>query len=510
MSSPDLAVLQKAHLTPEQFESLNREDKEHCIHLLNEEVKLRQSRKLLDYEPMEKQHAFHTSAAITRSMCGGNRSGKTTCGGIEFLFHVTRQYPDWYPKDKRYNLPIKARIIAKDFMKGVGEVISPFLEEWLDPSLIERTQRNPMGIKIKYWLKNGSVFDILTHEQSTEQFEGWKGHVAWFDEPPPRDKYVATLRGLVDFNGRNWLTLTPLTQPWIYDDIYTKADGKSIFVVTTDIRDNKHLTEQAIAEFEKSLTHEEKEARIHGRFMHLTGLIYKEFTPDVHICEPPQVQPHWTRYMAIDPHERTPTAVMWVAVDPQGRHWIYDELWLRDMDIEQMAYAIQAQEGKLRASVRLIDPHADKDNVAAGGFNFRKELMRHGVFCQRANSDTMLGKARIRQVLTPRYSSVVKGMLPQLRVSRECTQTIFEFQHYIWDEHKRNKEEYAPKETVKKKNDHFMDCLRYIYNFGPRYIPPEEDEGEIVYEGEYAKHPTNQRAPGHGAYHNLIEGEAEL
>jgi phage terminase large subunit-like protein len=458
---------------------------------------------------MEKQVKFHSSESPTRAIFGGNRSGKTTCGGLEFLFHVTRLYPDWYPKDKRFKLPIKGRIIAKDFMKGVGEVISPFLEEWLDPTLIERTQRNPMGIRIKYWLKNGSVFDILTHEQSTEQFEGWKGHVAWFDEPPPRDKYVATRRGLVDFNGRNWLTLTPLTQPWIYDEIYTKSDGKSIFVVTTDIRDNTHLGEAAIAEFEKSLTEEEKEARIHGRFMHLTGLIYKEFNPELHICEPPIVKKDWSRYMAVDPHERTPTAVLWVAVDPADRHWIYDELWLKDMDIEQIAYAIQAQEGDLRADVRLIDPHADKDNVAAGGFNFRKELMRHGVYCQRANSDTMLGKARIRQMLTPRYSSVYKTNVPTLRVSRDCKQTIYEFQHYIWDEYKRNKEDYHAKETPKKKDDHLMDCLRYIYNFGPRHIVREEEEGEIVYEGEYTKHATEVRVPSRGAYHNLIEGEAE-
>jgi phage terminase large subunit-like protein len=509
MSLADLKDLAKAHPTHEQFQKLSRDDQEYCIALLNEEVKLRRSRKILDYQPMEKQVKFHTSNSPTRAIFGGNRSGKTTCGGLEFLFHITRLYPDWYPKEQRFNLPIKGRIIAKDFMKGVGEVISPFMEEWLDPALIERTQRNPMGIKIKYWLKNGSVFDILTHEQSTEQFEGWKGHVAWFDEPPPRDKYVATRRGLVDFNGRNWLTLTPLTQPWIYDEIYTKSDGKSIFVVTTDIRDNTHLGEDAIAEFEKSWTEEEKEARIHGRFMHLTGLIYKEFNPDVHICEPPQVHKDWTRYMCIDPHERKATAVLWLAVDPMDRHWIYDELRLKDMDIEQMAYAIHAQEGDLKPQVRLIDPHADKDNMPAGGFNVRKELMRHGVFCQRANSDPMLGKARIRQVLQSRYSSIQKSSIPTLRVARTCTHTIYEFQHYIWDEHRRNKEEYAPKETARKKDDDFMDCLRYIYNFGPRYIEPEQDDGEIVYEGEYTKHATEVRVPSRGAYHNLIEGEAE-
>ena len=470
---------------------------------MNEEVKWLQGQKLLLYAPMEKQELFHRSPCPRRALFGGNRVGKTVAGGMEFLFHTTGQYPDWYPTEGRFTGSVKGRIIAKDFQKGVGEVVTPFLNEWLDDSLVKRKVKNPMGIPTKYELKNGSVFDILTHEQSTEQFEGWRGHVAWFDEPPPRDKYVATLRGLVDFGGRHWLTLTPLTQPWIYDEIYTATDKDYTFVTTIDIRENKYLSEAAIKEFEGSLTEEEKSARLHGRFLHLSGLIYKEFTAETHVIEPIEIKPHWTRFMAIDPHERTPTAVLWLAVDEQDNHYIYDELWMRDMDVKQMSEAIHVQQGMLPAKVCLIDPHADKDNMAAGGFNVRKELMRYGVFTQRANSDPMLGKARIRKALTPKYSALLKCSVPQLKISRYCTQTIYEFQHYIWDEHRRNKEEFSAKETPKKKNDHFMDCLRYIYNYGPHYYVEEEEEEEVTYEGTYTKHPVKKEA--RGSYHSLVE-----
>jgi len=469
---------------------------------MNEEVSWLKTQKLILYEPMPKQEQFHLNRAGRRALFGGNRVGKTTSGGMEFLFHITGQYPDWYPEEGKFTGSIKGRIIAKDFQKGVGEVVTPFLDEWLDDSMIARRVKNPMGIPTKYYLKNGSVFDILTHEQSTEQFEGWRGHVAWFDEPPPRDKYVATLRGLVDYSGRHWLTLTPLTQPWIYDEIYTSTDPNT-FVVTIDIRENTYLTEEAIQEFENSLTQEEKEARLHGKFMHLSGLIYKEFVAETHVIDPPTIKKHWSRYMAIDPHERTPTAVLWVAVDEKDNHYVYDELWLRDMDIKAIANAIQVQQGENPAQIMLIDPHADKDNVVAGGFNVRKELMKYGVYTQRANSDPMLGKARIRQALTPRFSPLYKRSIPQLHVSSYCTQTIYEFQHYIWDEYKRNAEEYDKKEIAKKKNDHFMDCLRYIYNFGPRYIEEESEETEIEYVGEYTKRPVE--APKKGSYHSLVE-----
>lgn len=507
MSSDDLQLLRGApKLTEAEFQTLTREEQEKYLAALRLENNIRSSKKLLTFEPMPKQRLFMTNPAVCRAIFGGNRSGKTFAGSIEFCMHVCGIYPAWFPKELRYDGPVKGRIIVTDYLKGAGEVVIPYLEEWIDPNLIARKTRNNQGITVKYVLKNGSQFDILTHEQDVNFFEGWKGHIAWFDEPPPRDRYVATKRGLVDYGGRHWLTLTPLTQPWIYDDIYTKADGKDIYVVTVDIRENTHLAEKDIKLFENSLTMDEKEARLHGKFLHLSGLVYKEFDPDVHIVSPIPIKKEWSRYCAIDPHERTPTAVIWVAVDEQENHWVYDELWLGDMDVTQISFAILAQEAELTPQVRLIDPHADKDNEFAGGFNFRKELMKNGVYCQRGNSDPLLGKSRIRQALMPKYSHIHKRLVPQMRIFSSCRQTIYEFQHYMWDEYRRNKDDYDLKEAVKKKNDHFMDALRYIYNYGPRYIKRDEDyqsEEKVEYKGEYAKTAVVVKKPK--GYYDLID-----
>jgi hypothetical protein len=35
----------------------------------------------------------------------------------------------------------------------------------------------------------------------------------------------------------------------------------------------------------------------------------------------------WTRYFALDPHQRNPHGMLWGAVDPWGDLWIYRELW---------------------------------------------------------------------------------------------------------------------------------------------------------------------------------------
>ena len=471
---------------------------------------LQKTHKILFYKPNPKQLKFHQSDSKVRAIFGGNRSGKTTAGVIEFLMHMTGQYPDWFPDELKYPLdkPLKGRIVATDYQKGVGEVIIPAIEEWIDASVggafIEKKIRNPIGIPTKWIFKGGRQFDILTYEQGVEQFEGWAGNLVWFDEPPPRDRYIATRRGLVDYDGRCMLTLTPLKQPWIYDDIYTNDDH---FTVTMDIQDNPTLSAAAIQEFSKSLTEEEKEARLHGKFRHLSGLVFKEFDPDIHLCAPPVVKPGWSTYFAIDPHPRTPTACLWVAVDEFEQMYVIDELWCPDMTVGEIAGAVKAQEVDHPPRFRYIDPAMDKENALVGGFNMRKEMMKHGLPCSRANNDFDYGINKIREALRPTYLPLMKVTIPRLRVSRNCRHLIYEFQHYVWDDYTMRPEDHTEKQKVKKKNDHFVDCLRYILNANPRHWK-QEDTGdvEVAYSGEYTKYPTKAVIGGGGtSYRSLVE-----
>jgi hypothetical protein len=258
-----------------------------------------------------------------------------------------------------------------------------------------------------------------------------------------------------------------------------------------DIRDNPTLSAKAIEEFSKVLTDEEKEARLHGKFIHLSGLVFKEFDSDIHVVTFPKIQKHWTRYFAIDPHPRAPTACLWMAVDEHDSLWIYDELRCENMTLNEVAMAIKAQEGELPADIRFIDPAMDKDDELAGGFNVRKELTRNGIYCRRANNDTDLGFSFIRSALRPEFSSTYNRNIPRLRISKNCRNLIYEFQHYIWDEYTMRPEDHDPKQKAKKKNDHWLDCLRYIMNARPAFRRVEQEE-EVEYAGTYAKYPTRK------------------
>src|SRR3990167_4678952 len=200
-----------------------------------------------DFEPHPKQLEFHKAPNKYRLFLGGNRSGKTTSGLIEGLFHATGIYPTWYPNESKIESPNRGRIIISDFTKHFGETLFPKLKEWLPKELIKGYKKNHEGFIVKYFLKNGSTFDICTHEQDDIIFEGWSGHWAWFDEPPPRSKWIGTVRGLMDYSGKAWLTLTPLSEAWIYDQIVKRQDG-TVSVTTVDIRENPYIKEKEIVD----------------------------------------------------------------------------------------------------------------------------------------------------------------------------------------------------------------------------------------------------------------------
>ena len=230
------------------------------------------------YIPHPAQLEFHTVDNKIRALFGANRSGKTDAGVNEARMHSTGQYPDWYPMALRLSGPNMGRIVVTDYKKGAGEVLEPKLKRWFDPAdiiKIDRSVGNISKVYVRHITGGVSTFDVMTHEQDTNTFEGWSGHWAWFDEPPPRDKYIATLRGLVDFNGRLWITATPISEPWLFDEIVLNTARKA-WHKAVSIYENPHLTKKGIEELAVSLTPEEKEARIHGKFLHLTGRVYKD------------------------------------------------------------------------------------------------------------------------------------------------------------------------------------------------------------------------------------------
>lgn len=470
-------------LGPEGVDGVPEED----LDTLLSQLEALNTRTPLDYIPHAKQKLFHSSDKKGRFLCGGNQSGKTTSGALEAAYHSTGIYPVWYPEALKLKAPNLGRICVQDF-KIFGEVVEKKLFEWIPQELVVSIKRGVSGIQkftVRHVTGGISEVTVMTYEQADEAFEGWTGHWAWFDEPPPNEKFVATLRGLMAYKGRYWITATPINEPWLYDRfVYNKSD--ELLYLNVDIRDNPHLSEEQIKSFEATLSEDQKEARLHGRFKHLTGLVYKMFDPSIHVIpkDKIQIRLNWPKYFVCDPHDRKPHFGIWATVDPFGTVYIIDEIMFKGT-IEEFSKQVLIRERmnkELQINpmdvIRILDPNKGNTPSATTGLILHQEFSKHAMhFITNVNDDITLGHLAVSEKLwyDKRYK-LNDANHPHLYVFDSCKDVVKYFQMYVWDDWKgASKDSRSLKERPKENFKDFMDCVRYLIMFNPTFYEQEPD-----------------------------------
>ncbi len=458
-----------------------------------------------DYDPNTQtwgngpQDRFHRAGAFKhRGWFAGNRSGKSTGGIAEDCAWLVGERA-WLPETdptRTLGIPrhsLKGIVIAADWDK-VDEIFTSErgtegkLWSMLPRGFVKSKRRNHSGAIELVECVNGHTlrFDTVksfsVNPMGSESSDYDFGH---FDEPCSQDQYKAVTRGLIDRNGKDWFTLTAITEPWIYDMFFPSRRSKVAFMAEgskwaqrTSMMENKTLTAEAIADYEAQLTEDEKQCRIHGIPLELSGLVYKEFNWDTHVLQqipngwnafddPPL---HYTVYVAIDPHPQTPHHVLFLAVAPSGEWFLFDELYVH-CTIQELSEKIKLRletlsEGKRisRFTPRIIcDPYAFNTYPVMGThgkhLSMADEFGDAGVFISKATKALEQGILAVKRVLkTP----------GQLYVSPLLEETNSEFTHYAWDT-KENK----PRDA----NDHAMENLYRLVLEEPRWLDAAANKG---------------------------------
>ena len=441
------------------------------------------------YEPNKMQFKAHQCTSDVILYCGGNRAGKSTLGAVELAMHCTKQYPDWYPENKRYNRPVKCVISATEF-PVVARVIEPKLVDYL-PRGTYKLKRSAQGYLSRVTFNDGSVIDILTSEMKDEAYESADWDLGWLDEPQQIRKYQAILRGLVDRQGRIMITFTPLTEPWMKEELVDKANGKYISVFTVNMRDNMFtrkgepiLKEEAIAKFEAAIPEDVRDTRISGQFFHLRGVVYKEFdethimdcdhSGGVSLCGAHYQYPDPV-ICVLDPHDRQPHHLIWAWIDKNNDvHVDYEHV--EHLEIPLLAGKIRAIERIRRYNIRrrIIDPNFGRKPAAVGtNASVIQELAREGCSFYEANDNVELGHFIVRDYLHyDRRRPVTATNCPKLYFSREgAPRTIRSMKNLQYaDWMGKTKGERDPKEgTLVDRDAHGADCIRYLLISKPNH-----------------------------------------
>lgn len=460
--------------------------KKQKANLLRKKIALIKQFGLAYYKPFDKQAAFHAAGArgVKRRMVqSGNRWGKSTAGVAEDCAWVMN-HRAWLPESDSAcrggipQHPVKLLTIAQDWDK-VDEIFTSQRGEggkvwrFLPKDFVKATRRNHSGAIDTIECSNGSLwrFDtvksFMANPAGSESSDWDAIHV---DEPIPIGMWKAVSRGLMDRSGSAWFLLTQLTEFWINDFFFPEDTGgqprSDVWALRGDTHDNPYLSTESINQFISELTQEEVQCRIKGIPLHLSGLIYKDFSWDVHVCksvpsgwtsytEPPV---GWGVYVFIDPHPQTPHAVLFATVSPQGYRYYFDDLF-DHCSIEDLAKQILSRlKGRTPVWAKMDPLGFVNDPITET--NMALELADHGVFVEKATKALAEGILRVQGELKKR--SAHGGGVVQFTPS--CKRTLWEIQRYCWNQ----KEGYE--NTPIDKDDHMMENLYRAEISGMRYV----------------------------------------
>jgi PBSX family phage terminase large subunit len=191
------------------------------------------------------------------------------------------------------------------------------------------------------------------------------------------------------------------------------------------------------------------------------GLVYEAFDAAVHVVDPFPVPPEWRRIRVIDFGYTNPFVCHWWAIDPDGRMYLYREIYRSGVLVEDHAKRIV----ELSAGENIEATIADHDAED------RATLSRHGIPTMPAFKAITVGIQAVAARLTKQVGGdgkerprlfILRDALtdidPALVAAKRPISTLQEFDGYAYPKGADGK---PVKEEPLKVDDHGMDTTRY-------------------------------------------------
>ncbi|MBO7762078.1 MAG: phage terminase large subunit [Clostridia bacterium] len=284
------------------------------------------------------------------------------------------------------------------------------------------------------YFANGSILDFgyLFSEGDVYQYQSAEYDVIRFDELTHFTKFqylymISRIRGANGYPKQIKSSTNPggIGHAWVKERFIDPApfgtpflgeDGSRRIFLPARIEDNRFLTEKD-PDYRRrleSLPSEERRALLHGEWNLFTGQFFSEFRYDLHTCDPFPIPPSWRRYRTLD-YGLDRLAVLWIALSPEGRAYVYRELCESNLIISAAAGRIRAlTPPEEEIYVTLAPPDLFGRGQESG--KSRAALFREeGVAFARSSNDRLAGWMAVKELL----SEAADG-LPRLQIFRTC------------------------------------------------------------------------------------------
>ncbi|MFI1472046.1 phage terminase large subunit [Streptomyces wuyuanensis] len=221
-----------------------------------------------------------------------------------------------------------------------------------------------------------------------------------------------------------------------------------------------------------------------GLWVAAEGLVYDGYDPDIHLVDPFPIPDSWTRWWTVDFGYTNPFVLQCWAEDPDGRLYLYREIYYTRRLVEDHAKTILRQVRKCAECCDSNSPSHDCHTCEACQLVWTEPKPR-AVICDHDAEDRATLERHLGMSTSPAKKSVSDGLQAgetRLKVAGDGKPRIFlmrdavlerdaalddakrptcteeEIVGYVWDQ----KDGKQPKESPVKEDDHGMDAMRYM------------------------------------------------
>lgn len=431
--------------------------------------------------PANDQQAVYDAVCKIRAVLGGNRSSKSQTMvklttdlalGMHPTLSVlhpapTKGYiiaPKWEDNIKAVILEKKKKFIPRCYLRGGS---------W-DRAWSEGHRRLDYA--------NGSFERFFTYTQDRDVLGGQDLDYAAMDEHGPYTHFLELMARLSDRNGMMILTYTPEEgMTWEREEIIeaSEINPDRVKYWMFSIYGNPHLDKKGVEEFAATIKDPNmRRAKLYGEHVLLTGAVIPGFNEQRSIVPDFEIPAHWPRSLILDPHDRTPHAVLWMAWDEKDNCYVYRTM-KRRATMPELVEAIRVASAGERIDCRICDEANDgdeKDN--RGNKSIMEELRDEGMsFEPTGQKSEAAFKGGIHK-LRHGFTCDAISRKPKIYIFESCNygsgetidgkpqgSIVWELQRYRYKKEQRADEE-TLRESIACVNDHLVTCLRYGYYVG--------------------------------------------
>lgn len=209
------------------------------------------------------------------------------------------------------------------------------------------------------------------------------------------------------------------------------------------------------------LTGHQRKRWLDGLWAAREGVVFPEFDSEAHVIDDFEPPTDWPMVLAFDPGYGT-TAVLWIAIAPDGSHFVVDEIYEGGKSMEAHCSEIHRRNKAAGRNVRRYfgDPN-EMFSTRAQGPSCAKQALDYGLrfvpWPADKGSAFDAGVEHIRHVLANGLKS--PPVSPRLYICRKCIGLQNNLSAWAYKRN-ANGELLPGADSYEKMNDHAIDCLR--------------------------------------------------